>query len=234
MKLDILVFAAHPDDAELGCSGTIMKQIALGNRVGIVDLTEGELGSRGSAELRKVEAANSGKILGLSARENLNLGDGFFEINKSNQLKIVKTIRKYRPDVVLCNAPKDRHPDHGRGSELVSRACFLSGLVKIEVEGMTPWRPRAVYHYIQDRYLKPDFSVDITDYWDRKVQSIQAFSSQFYNPDSTEPHTPISTPEFMQFLEARAMQFGRDINVKYAEGFVVERTIGVEDITTLL
>lgn len=232
MKLDILVFAAHPDDAELACSGTILKHIAQGYKVGVVDLTRGELGSRGSAEIRDKEAAKSSKILGLSGRDNLDLGDGFFEINESSLLALVRKIREYQPNVVFCNAVEDRHPDHGRGSELASRACFLASLVKIDTN-QDVWRPKAIYHYIQDRYIKPDFSVDITEFWDKKVEAIQAFSSQFYKPNSTEPETPISSKEFMNYVEGRANQFGREINTKYAEGFTVERTIGVGDVLGL-
>ena len=232
MKLDILVFAAHPDDAELACSGTILKHIAQGYKVGIVDLTRGELGSRGSSEIRDKEAEISSEILGLSSRDNLDLGDGFFEINEKNLLSLVQKIREYRPNIIFCNAVEDRHPDHGRGSELASRACFLSGLVKIDTN-QEAWRPKAVYHYIQDRYIKPDFSVDITPFWGKKMDAIQAFSSQFYDPNSTEPETPITSKDFMNYVEARANQFGREINAKYAEGFTVERTVGVEDILRL-
>ncbi len=237
MKLDILVFAAHPDDAELAASGTIIKHIKSGKKVGVVDLTEGELGSRGSAELRYKEAAASAKIMNLSARENLNLGDGFFEVTQENLVRIIKAIRKYQPDVVLCNAVRDRHPDHQRGGELVSRACFLSGLVKIETElegkQQEKWRPNAVYHYIQDHWIDPDFVVDITDEFDTKMESIMAFGSQFFNPNSTEPETPISSPEFIEHIKGRCRAHGRIINAKYGEGFTVERAVGVNDITEL-
>lgn len=233
-KVDILAFAAHPDDVELAASGTIIKHIKQGKSVAIVDLTQGELGSRGSAELRLKEADDSAKILGLSARENLNLGDGFFEINQENLLEVIKMIRKYQPEIVLCNAEEDRHPDHGRASELVSRACFLSGLIKIET-GQNAHRPKAIYKYIQDRYLKPDFVVDITEEMDTKMDSILAFSSQFYQEgDDNEPKTPISSKDFLEFVKARAREFGRNINATYGEGFIVERPVGVEDITTLL
>ena len=237
MKLDILAIGVHPDDIELGCSGTILKHIAAGKKVGVLDLTHGELGSRGSGELRLVEAANSAKILGLSARDNLGFADGFFRNTKENQIEIIKILRKYQPDVVLCNAPKDRHPDHGRASELVSEACFYSGLVRIEtvLEGNNQelWRPKAVYHYIQDRYLKPDFVVDVSGFVDQKIEAIMAFSSQFYNPASELPETPISSKKFMDFIKARMANFARDISTDYAEGFTVDRTIGVEDITQL-
>jgi len=237
MKLDILAIGVHPDDIELGCGGTILKHIAAGKKVGVLDLTHGELGSRGSGELRLVEATNSAKILGLSARENLGFADGFFRNTKENQIEIIKILRKYQPDVVLCNAPKDRHPDHGRASEMVSEACFYSGLVRIEtaLDGTSQalWRPKAVYHYIQDRYLKPDFVVDVSGFVDQKIKAIMAFSSQFYNPASELPETPISSKKFMDFIKARMANFARDISTDYAEGFTVDRTIGVEDITQL-
>ncbi len=232
MKLNILVFAAHPDDAELSCSGTILKHISLGYKVGIIDLTRGELGSRGSAEIRDSEAKKAASVLGLTIRDNLDLGDGFFEIDQTSLVALIKKIREYRPDIVFCNAPNDRHPDHGRASKLASRACFLSGLSKIDTN-QEVWRPRAVYHYIQDRYIKPDFSVDITEFWDKKLESIHAFSSQFFDPNSDEPETPISSKEYLQYIEGRAVQFGREINVKYAEGFTVERVIGVDDVLAL-
>ncbi len=237
MKLDILAIGVHPDDVELGCSGTILKHIYQGKKVGILDLTKGELGSRGSGELRLLEADRSAKILGVSIRENLGFADGFFTNDKEHQLGIIKILRKYQPEVVLANAPKDRHPDHGRASQLVSEACFYSGLVRIETdidgESQELWRPKAVYHYIQDRFLKPDFVVDVTDHVDIKMESIMAFSSQFYNPESELPETPISSKKFMDFIKARMANFGRDINVDYAEGFTVDRVIGVEDITLL-
>ncbi|MEJ6737385.1 MAG: bacillithiol biosynthesis deacetylase BshB1 [Flavobacteriales bacterium] len=237
MKLDILAIGVHPDDIELGCGGTILKHIAVGKKVGVLDLTHGDLGSRGSGELRLVEAENSAKILGLSARENLGFADGFFRNTKENQIEIIKILRKYQPDVVLCNAPKDRHPDHGRASEMVSEACFYSGLVRIETEldgtSQSLWRPKSVYHYIQDRFLKPDFVVDVSDFVDQKIEAIMAFSSQFYNPASELPETPISSKKFMDFIKARMANFARDISTDYAEGFTVDRTIGIEDITQL-
>jgi bacillithiol biosynthesis deacetylase BshB1 len=237
MKLDILAIGVHPDDIELGCSGTILKHIAAGKKVGVLDLTHGELGSRGSGELRLIEASNSAKILGLSSRDNLGFADGFFRNTKENQIEVIKILRKYQPDVVLCNAPIDRHPDHGRASKLVSEACFYSGLVRIETEldgvNQDLWRPKAVYHYIQDRFLKPDFVVDVSDFLDKKIEAIMAFSSQFYNPESTLPETPISSKKFMDFVKARMANFGRDISADYAEGFTVDRSIGVEDITQL-
>ncbi|MDG1475609.1 MAG: bacillithiol biosynthesis deacetylase BshB1, partial [Vicingaceae bacterium] len=233
----ILAVGVHPDDIELGCAGTLLKHITAGKKVGILDLTHGELGSRGSGELRLVEAANSAKILGVDVRENLGFADGFFRNTKENQVEIIKILRKYQPDVVLCNAPRDRHPDHGRASQMVSEACFYSGLVRIETEldgaQQELWRPKAVYHYIQDRFLKPDFVVDVSEFLDKKIEAIMAFSSQFYNPDSKLPETPISSKKFLAFVKARMADFGRDISADYAEGFTVDRTIGVEDITKL-
>ncbi len=237
LKLDILAIGVHPDDVELSCSGTILKHIAQGKKVGILDLSKGELGSRGSGELRLIEAENSAKILGVTIRENLGFADGFFTNDKTHQIEIIKILRKYQPDIVLANAPKDRHPDHGRAAQLVSEACFYSGLVKVETElngiNQELWRPKAVYHYIQDRFLKPDFVVDVSDFVDTKMESIMAFSSQFYNPDSDAPETPISSKAFLDFVKARMANFGRDIGVDYAEGYTVERVIGVEDITLL-
>ncbi|MDF1672321.1 MAG: bacillithiol biosynthesis deacetylase BshB1 [Vicingaceae bacterium] len=238
MKLDILAIGVHPDDVELGCSGTILKHIAQGKKVGILDLTKGELGSRGSAELRVVEANNAARILGVSIRENLGYADGFFSNDREHQLGIIKMIRKYQPEIVFANAPKDRHPDHGRASQLISEACFYSGLLKVDTEldgqRQEHWRPKSVYHYIQDRYLKPDFVVDVSAFVDKKMEAIMAFSSQFYNPKSEEPKTPISGEDFLKSVKARMTGFGRDIGIEYAEGFTVERVIGVEDLTSLL
>jgi len=233
MQLDILVFAAHPDDAEISAGGTILKAVAAGHKVGVIDITRGELGSRGSAELRAVEAANASKVLGLSARENCGLRDGFFLQNEDSLLAMIRMIRTYQPKIVLCNAISDRHPDHGKASKLVSEACFYSGLLKIDT-GQEKWRPGAVYHYVQDYYLKPDFVVDVTDFWDKKVEALRCYSSQFYDPNSTEPRTPISGKEFFDFLHARAMQMGRPAGFQLAEGFIADRTIGVNDITTLI
>lgn len=238
MKLDILAIGVHPDDVELSASGTLVKHIALGKTAGILDLTRGELGTRGSAALRTEEAMKSAKILGLSMREQLTMPDGFFENNESNQKHLIKVIRKYQPEIVLCNAISDRHPDHGRAAKLASDACFYSGLVKVETRAddnslQAAWRPKVVYHYVQDRYMKPDFVVDISAHMDTKMESILAFSSQFYDPDSKEPETPISSKNFMENIKAKAMIFGRDINCTYAEGFTVERHIGVENLFNL-
>jgi N-acetylglucosamine malate deacetylase 1 len=240
MKLDILAFAAHPDDVELAASGTVIKHIQKGKKVGIVDLTKGELGSRGNAETRSIEAQNSANIMGLSIRENLDMGDGFFEENEGSLLKVISMIRKYQPDVILCNSVTDRHPDHARAGNLVSRACFLSGLLKVEtrIDGahQMPFRPKSIYRYIQDRWIEPDVIVDISEQFELKMKSILAFETQFYNPDKNidGPETPISSKDFIDFLKGRAIQFGRLINTQYGEGFNVERPIGVDDLTELI
>jgi bacillithiol biosynthesis deacetylase BshB1 len=237
MKLDILVFAAHPDDAELGCGGTILKHVAEGRKVGVVDLTRGELGTRGTPETREKEAADSAKILGLSVRENLGLPDGFFRNEREHQLEVVKAIRKYQPEIILANARYDRHPDHGRASELVFEATFLAGLAKVttKVEGKEQpiWRTKNLYHYIQSQSINPDFVVDVSSFWDKKMDSIRAFKTQFYDPKSNEPDTYISSPAFMQMLESRGHEFGHAIGVKYGEGFTVRRFIGVESLFDL-
>jgi bacillithiol biosynthesis deacetylase BshB1 len=236
--LDILVFAAHPDDAELGCSGTIMAHLALGYKIAIVDLTFGELGTRGSIESRKVEAANASKIMGITIRENLGLADGFFRKDQETLLKIIACIRKYQPKIILCNALEDRHVDHGRAADLIEEAAFLSGLQKIETaENGTPqmaWRPQNIYHYIQDRMSKPDIVFDITPFYEKKLKCILAFESQFYNPNSEEPETPISSPHFLKYLEGRAIEFGRMIGVHYGEGFTVKRNIGTKNLMELI
>lgn len=238
LKLDILVLPVHPDDAELGCAGTVLKEIALGKKVGIVDLTRGELGTRGSAEIRDREAAESAKILGLTTRDNLSLPDGFFENKKEHQLKVIETIRRFKPEIVITNAYHDRHPDHGRASDLVEDASFLSGLRKIDTwydgKKQQEWRPNLVLHFIQDNYIKPDILVDVTSYWDKKIKSIHAFGSQFYNPDwENEPQTYISSPDFIQVIEARAREFGKSIGVKYAEGFISRKILGVDNLFAL-
>ncbi len=238
MKLDILAFGAHPDDVELGCAGTILKEIALGKTVGIVDLTRGELGTRGSADLRDQEAAASAQILGVAVRENLRFRDGFFANDEAHKLEVIKMIRKYQPEIVLCNAIEDRHIDHGKGSQLVSDACFLSGLMKIETEldGQTQqtWRPKLVYHYIQWNDSKPDFVVDITGFTDTKVSSILAYRSQFYDPNSTEPESPITSKNFLESLNYRSRDFGRLVGVEHAEGFTVERYLAVNSLGDLI
>lgn len=232
MKLDILVLAAHPDDAELGCGGTIIKHVAMGKKVGVVDLTRGELGTRGTPQTREQEAADSAKILGLSARENLSLSDGFFKNDKEHQIQVVQAIRKYQPEIILANARFDRHPDHGRGSDLAFEAAFLSGLTKIET-GQPAWRPKVLYHYIQSQFITPDFVVDVSDVWEKKMDSIRAFKTQFFDPNSKEPDTYISSPAFMKLLEARGIEYGHAIGAKYGEGFTVRKFIGVNSLFDL-
>ncbi len=240
MKLDILVFGAHPDDAELGAGATIVKEVANGKKIGIVDLTRGELGTRGSAGIRDKEAAKAAKILGVSVRENLEFADGFFVNNREHQIAVIRMIRKYRPDIVLCNSVDDRHIDHGKGSKLVSDSCFLSGLVKIDTkmdgddQWQEPWRPKHVYHYIQWKNLEPDFVVDVSGYIDKKTEAILAYESQFHNPNSDEPETPISSKNFLDSINYRARDLGRLIGVSHAEGFTVERYIGVKSLDDLV
>ncbi|APQ18846.1 bacillithiol biosynthesis deacetylase BshB1 [Maribacter hydrothermalis] len=238
MKLDILVFGAHPDDAELGAGGTIAKEISLGKKVGIVDLTRGELGTRGSAEIRDQESAEAAKILGVSVRENLRFRDGFFTNDETHQLEIIKMIRKYQPNIVLCNAIDDRHIDHAKGSKLVSDACFLSGLrrigTKIGEESQLEWRPKLVYHFIQWKNITPDFVVDISDYIEPKTDAILAYSSQFHDPNSNEPETPISSKTFIESVHYRAKDLGRLVGVDYAEGFTVERMVAVDSLDHLI
>lgn len=237
-KLNILAFAAHPDDVELACSGTILKHIAQGLKVGIVDLTQGELGSRGTIETRYSEAEASSKILGIHHRSNLKMADGWFELTESNKRLIIEKIRSFKPDVVLANALSDRHPDHGRAGKLISEACFLAGLVKVETEfegvKQEAWRPKAVYHYIQDYYISPDFVVDVTPFVEEKINSIRAFKTQFHDPTSSEPQTPISGEDFFDFIKSRMMELGRPAGFKYAEGFTVERFIGVKSLMDLI
>ncbi|WP_029288903.1 bacillithiol biosynthesis deacetylase BshB1 [Pedobacter sp. R20-19] len=237
MKLDILVIAVHPDDAELCCSGTILKHIALGKKVGIVDLTRGELGTRGTAETRDEEAADSARILGLHARENLRLRDGFFQNDEFHRLEVIKAIRKYQPEIILSNALEDRHPDHGRAGDLVYDSVFLSGLPKIEtkIEGVNQdaHRPRLLLQYIQDRYLKPDIIVDISEHMDKKIESIKAFKTQFYNPDVDGLQTYISSPEFFETLIGRSREFGKSIGATFGEGFTSRKLLGVDNLFDL-
>lgn len=239
MKLDILVLSVHPDDAELGCAGTLLKHIAEGKKAGIVDLTRGELGTRGSAEIRDAEAARSAEILGLSVRDNLAIPDGFFTNTQEYQLKVIQAIRKYQPEIIIGNAKHDRHPDHGRAHQLIDTAAFLSGLRKIETydngELQEPWRANILLSFIQDEYIKPDIIVDVTDHWDRKVESIKAFGSQFFNPNwENEPQTYISSPGFIEGIEGRAREFGKIIGVTYAEGFTSRRILGVNNLFNLM
>lgn len=238
MKLDILALAAHPDDVELACSGTLIKAISVGKKAGIIDFTRGELGTRGTPELREQEAAESARIMGLSARENLGFRDGFFKVDEEHQLAVIRKIRKYRPEIVLANAVNDRHSDHGRASFLSKEACFLSGLAKIETEEdgvkQEPWRPKIVYHYIQSIPHDPDLIVDVSSVWDKKMEAVKAFKTQFHDPNSDEPQTYISSPRFMQMIEARGIHYGHEIGVEFGEGFTVERNIGVTSIFDLI
>ncbi|MGQ0828293.1 MAG: bacillithiol biosynthesis deacetylase BshB1 [Bacteroidota bacterium] len=238
MKLDILAIGAHPDDVELSCSGTLLKHIALGKKCGIVDLTTGELGTRGNAELRLKEASAAAKITGVVVRDNLGMADGFFKNDTEHQIQLIKKIREYKPEIVLCNALSDRHPDHGRSAQLVSEACFLSGLIKIKTKynnvTQEAWRPKAVYHYIQDHQLKPDFVVDVTNFIDKKMEAIQAFKSQFYDPNSKEPESPISSKSFFDLVKAKMRVYGREAGFEYAEGYTVERTIGINNLFQIL
>ncbi|MCT4698162.1 MULTISPECIES: bacillithiol biosynthesis deacetylase BshB1 [Tenacibaculum] len=238
MKLDILAFGAHPDDVELGCGATIAKEISLGKKVGIVDLTRGELGTRGSADLRDKEAAKAADILGVSVRENLGFSDGFFINDKEHQLAIIKMIRKYKPEVVLCNAIDDRHIDHPKGSKVVSDACFLSGLLKIETmlgnEQQEKWRPKQVYHYIQWKNIEPDFVINVTGFMDKKEAAVLAYASQFFDPKSNAPETPITSKNFTDSIRYRAKDLGRLIGVDYAEGFTSERYVAVENLSKLI
>lgn len=237
MKLDILAIGSHPDDVELGCAATLAKEIALGKKVGVLDLTRGELGTRGSAEIRDKEATKAAKILGVAIRENLAFSDGFFFNDKNHQLEVIKMIRKYQPTIVLCNAVEDRHIDHGKGSKLVSDACFLSGLRRIETEfdgkQQAHWRPKHVYHYIQWKNLEPDFVVDVSGFMDKKMEAVKAYSSQFYDPNSKEPSSPISSKNFLESIEYRARDLGRLIGSDHAEGFTVERFVAVDSLDKL-
>lgn len=238
MKLDILAFGSHPDDVELSCAGTLAKEIAAGKKAGIIDLTRGELGTRGTADTRDIEAADAAKILGVSIRENLRFEDGFFENNLNNKLEIIKLLRKYRPEIVFCNAIEDRHIDHGRGAKLVSEACFLSGLMKIKTEldgeDQQAWRPKNVYHYIQWKNLKPDIVVDISGFIETKLAAVKAYKTQFYDENSKEPKTPISSDNFFDSITYRARDLGRLIGTDHAEGFTVERYPAVNSIFDLI
>ncbi|MGI4803835.1 MAG: bacillithiol biosynthesis deacetylase BshB1 [Janthinobacterium lividum] len=240
LKLDILVLPAHPDDAELYCSGTIAKHIALGKKVGVADLTRGELGTRGTVEIRQEESARAAKLLNLTVRENVGLRDGYFKDDETDQLEVIKVIRKYQPEIIISSAVSDRHPDHARSAELVEHASFYAGLSKIKTvsangELQEAWRPKLVLNFIQDTHLKPDILIDITEHWEQKIASIREYKSQFYNPEwADEPQTYISSPAFMEVAEARAREFGRAIQVKYAEGFTSKRLFGVDNLFNLV
>ncbi|MEN8125112.1 MAG: bacillithiol biosynthesis deacetylase BshB1 [Bacteroidota bacterium] len=238
MKIDILAIGAHPDDVELGCGATIAKEISLGKKVGILDLTRGELGTRGSAEIREKEALKAAEILGVPFRYNLGFTDGFFVNDKEHQLKIIEIIRLYQPDIVLCNAIDDRHIDHPKGSKLVSDACFLSGLRKIETKNngikQKEWRPKHVYHYIQWKNSEPDFVIDVSGFINKKLEAVKAYNSQFYDPKSKEPSSPISSKNFLDSVEYRAQDLGRLIGTDHAEGFNVERYVAIKELDDLI
>jgi N-acetylglucosamine malate deacetylase 1 len=238
MKLDILAFGVHPDDVELSCAGVLLVEKLNGKKTGIIDLTQGELGTRGTAATRKVEAANAAKILGIDVRENLEMADGFFANDEAHQRKMITALRKYKPEIVLCNAPKDRHPDHGRSANLAADAAFLSGLSKIETTAngiqQQAWKPKYVFNYIQDKFLTPDFVIDITHVFEQKIEAIKAFTTQFNSLDSKEPQTYISTPDFLDSVVYRHKWFGKMIGVKYAEGFISEKMIGFNNFNAFI
>lgn len=238
MKVDVLAIGAHPDDVELGCGGTIAKLISEGKKVAILDLTQGELGTRGTNETRAIEAKNAGEILGISARENLKMKDGFLVNSEEYQLRIIKTIRTYQPEIVFCNAVDDRHPDHAKAAKLASDACFLSGLIKIETEEsgkkQEKWRPKQVFHYIQWKNLEPDFVIDISGFLEKKIESCLAYKTQFYDPTSTEPTTPISSKSFLDSITYRAQDLGRLAGVEHAEGFTTEKTLALKNFDGII
>ena len=238
MKIDVLAIGAHPDDVELGCGGTIAKLISEGKKVAILDLTQGELGTRGTNETRAIEAKNAAEILGISARENLKMKDGFLINSEEYQLRIIKAIRTYQPEIVFCNAVDDRHPDHAKAAKLASDACFLSGLVKIETEEsgkkQEKWRPKQVFHYIQWKNLEPDFVIDISGFLDKKIESCLAYKTQFYDPTSTEPTTPISSKSFLDSITYRAQDLGRLAGVEHAEGFTTEKTLALKNFDGII
>ena len=239
MKIDILAFGAHPDDVELSCAGALLVEKNNGKKTGIIDLTKGELGTRGTAETRKTEAASAAKILQVDVRENLEMADGFFVNDSAHQIKIIEVLRKYQPEIIFCNAPHDRHPDHGKGEKLVSDAAFLSGLRKIETKDSNglrqePWRPKYVLQYIQDRFIQPNFVIDVTDVFEQKLESIKAYGTQFHNPALQEPQTYISTPDFLESVIYRSKMMGKMIGVKYGEGFISEKMIGLKSVNDLI
>ena len=237
-KLDILAFGAHPDDVELGCGGTLLGAVAEGKKVGVIDLTKGELGTRGTVDQRIKEAQKASQVLGITVRENLGMADGFFENNKANQLLIIETIRRFQPSIIFCNAPEDRHPDHGRAAQLIEDAAFLAGLAKIETTyngvAQSAWRPTQVFHYIQSRSLTPNFVVDISAQIEKKMESILAHSSQFYDPNSKEPETFISSTAFLEFVKGRAKELGQQIGVQYAEGFITKKMLGIGSLDAII
>lgn len=232
MKLDILVFGAHPDDVELGCGGTIIKEVQVGRKVGVIDLTRGELGTRGSIKIRDAESTKASDVMGISFRENMNFADGFFENNQNNKILLIEKIRNYQPDIVITNALSDRHPDHARGAQIVIDACFLSGLSKINT-GQEIWRPKAIYHYIQFNNIQPDFVIDISNQFNKKLEAVKSYSSQFYNPKSDEPKTIISSENFLKSITYRAQDLGRQTNCKFAEGFISHQLSVINSLSDL-
>ena len=239
MKLDVLAIGVHPDDVELGCSGTLITEVQRGKKVGIVDLTEGELGTRGTVATRYKEAAEAARIIGAAARENLKMRDGFFKNDEENQLKVIRVLRKYQPEIVFANILEDRHPDHGRAGQLVYDACFLSGLLQVKTKGddgreQGKWRPKYLFHYIQDRFYEPDFILDISGVFEQRMASVKAYTTQFHNPDSAEPATYISNPDFLEGITSRARLMGKRIGVQFAEGFITKKNIGLTNLDALI
>ena len=239
MKLDVLAIGAHPDDVELGCSGTLINEIKRGKKVGIVDLTQGELGTRGTIETRYQEAADAAKIMGIHVRENLQMRDGFFKNDEEHQMQVIKALRKYQPEIVITNILEDRHPDHGRGGWLTYDACFFSGLRQIKTYGedgkeQEKWRPKLLLHYIQDRFYEPDIIIDVSDVWEQRMQSVKAVKTQFHDPNSTEPQSYLSNPDFLDAIVSRARSLGKRIGVKYGEGFLSKKNIGIHNLDALV
>jgi bacillithiol biosynthesis deacetylase BshB1 len=239
MKLDVLAIGVHPDDVELGCSGTLIKEVKRGKKAGVIDLTQGELGTRGTIETRLEEAEEAARIMGISVRQNLKMRDGFFQNDEAHQLQLIQAIRKYQPEIIIGNILEDRHPDHGRAGQLIYDACFLSGLKQVKTkdeEGreQEKWRPKQLLHYLQDRFYEPDVIVDITEVWDQRLQSIKAYKTQFHNPGSNEDETYISSPEFLESIIARARLLGKRIGVQFAEGFISKKNIGISNLDALI
>jgi N-acetylglucosamine malate deacetylase 1 len=239
MKLDVLAIGVHPDDVELGCSGTLIKEVKRGKKTGVIDLTQGELGTRGTIETRFQEAEEAAKIMGVSVRENLKMRDGFFQNDEANQLQLIQAIRKYQPEIIIGNILEDRHPDHGRAGQLIYDACFLSGLKQVKTKDQEgreqeKWRPKQLLHYLQDRFYEPDVIIDITEVWEQRLQSIKAYKTQFHNPGSNEDETYISSPEFLESIIARARLLGKRIGVQFAEGFISKKSIGISNLDALV
>jgi bacillithiol biosynthesis deacetylase BshB1 len=239
MKLDVLAIGVHPDDVELGCSGTLIKEVKRGKKAGVIDLTQGELGTRGTIETRFNEAQEAAKIMGVAVRENLKMRDGFFQNDEAHQLQLIQALRKYQPEIVIGNILEDRHPDHGRAGQLIYDACFLSGLKQIKTtdeqgRSQERWRPKQLLHYLQDRFYEPDVIVDITEVWEQRLESIKAFKTQFHNPEIAEEETYISSPAFLESIIARARLLGKRIGVQFAEGFVSKKNIGIDNLDALI